>query len=82
MIVAGKEQTLNVTTHILQSDSLNPLAFKLFHCYVCGTGLMKSNQREIWTQPDFGRQEFIRLTPPVIIECRRCKENHLFASII
>lgn len=77
LIVGDKEHNVNVTSHVLESDPLNPSIFHVWHCWKCGNKLMQFNGTEIMEVPGPVHSAF-----PIIILCRICKHRHLFHSIL
>ncbi len=75
--IAGQQQNLKVTSHILESDQAAPDMFLMYHCWQCGQKLMQFSGYEIMEMPG---GSFSHL--PIMILCRVCKRRHLFNSVL
>ena len=77
VLIGGMDENLKVTSHILESDPLEPDMFHLFHCWACGKPLMQFGGEEVMSVPG-GVKSYL----PIIVMCRNCKRRHLFSSIV
>lgn len=72
-----QEVNYNLTSHVLESDHVNPELFHLFHCWKCGKQLFQFSGNVVQSVPGpiFSPLPFIQF-------CKHCKQRHLINSIL